>query len=75
MAGGGFPEGVGEGKVDSGAPVGVVPASLPGRKSEFLGRLPLKGDYVRLAMVWGQRVGRIVMRKLDAPFDAHGLGP
>ena len=63
----------GEGEVDLGTPVGVVPASLLGRKGEFFCRRLLKGDCVRLAEVWGQGIGRVVERELNAPFDAHGL--
>ena len=49
-----FPgRGDGEGEVDSGTPVGVVPASLPGRKGRFLGRRVLKGNCVGLAVVRG----------------------
>ena len=66
--------GVGEGKVNSGTPVGVVPASQPGRKGKFLCRRLLEGDCVRLAVVWGQMVGCIVECELDAPFDVHRLG-
>ena len=73
---GGVPRGgEGESKVDLGAPVGIVPASLPGCKSEFFGCLLLKGDCVRLMEVWGHWVCCIVMCNLDAPFDAHRLGP
>ena len=66
--------GVGEGKVDLGIPVGVVPASLPGHKGEFFCRHLLKRDCVRLAEVWGQGIGCVVERELNAPFDAHRPG-
>jgi hypothetical protein len=67
--------GVGEGKVDSRTPVGIVPASLPGRKGKFLCRHLLKGNCVRLMEDLGQGVGCIVECKLNAAFDAHRLGP
>jgi hypothetical protein len=66
--------GVGEGEVNSGTPVGVVPANQPRRKGKFLCRHLLEGDCVRLAVVWGQRVGCIVECELDAPFDSHRHG-
>jgi hypothetical protein len=69
--------GVGEGEVDSGMLVSVVPAVLPGRKGKFLGCriLNLKGDCVGLAVVWVRRVGCIVVCEFNAPFDASGLEP
>ena len=51
---------VGEGKVDLRMPVGIVPASQPGRKGEFLCRRLLKGNCVGLAEVWGQGIGGVV---------------
>jgi len=67
--------GVGEGEVDLRTPVGIVPASLPGCKGKLLRRRLLKGDCVWLVEVWGQGVGCIVERELNASFDAHRLGP
>jgi len=66
--------GIGEGEVDSGTPVGVVPASLPGREGEFLRCRSLEGNRVGFAEVWLQGIGCAVERKLDAPFDAYRLG-
>jgi len=74
LPGGACRRGVGEGVVNSGTPVGIVPASPPGRKGKFFWSRHLKGDCVRLAMVLGQRIGCVVERKLAAPFDAHRLG-
>jgi hypothetical protein len=57
-----------------GTPVGVVPASLPGREGEFLRCRSLEGDCVGFAEVWWQRIGGTIESKLDAPFNAYQLG-
>jgi hypothetical protein len=75
MARGVSGSGEGESKVDLRVPVGIVPASLPGHKSEFFGCLLLKGNCVKLMEVWEHQVRCIVMCDLDAPFDAHRLDP